>query len=800
MNTLWLDVREALRVLTKKRPGFSLLAVIMLGTGIGATTSIYSVFYTVLLQPLPFPEPERLVSLWETRRQHNWSRASFTEANFWDIRDRNRTFEDVAAFHDLTANITSSADPEQIEGGIVSVGFFRVLGVQPVLGRDFLGDEEKPGRENVLLLRHRFWRSHFGGDPQIVGRTVRLDNKMYQVVGVLPPGEPWLDSADVFVPMVRRTDANRGSFEYAVIGRLARGVTMRAAEADLQTICESLAQQFPKDDGGMGVVLASSREWLANEDLRTKLWVLMGSVGFLLLIACVNLANLLLVKATGQTRDLAVRAALGAGRGRIVRLVLVESLILAFAGAAIGVLLALVAVDLLQNASLPGIPRIEQLAVDPWVLVFALATALLTGVLSGLVPAIQAPHRDIVSSLREGDRSQTGSRTQRRWRGALVTAEVSLSLMLLVGAGLLIRSFERLLSVDRGFHSDSRLLFGVNVPESYKPERSEELMARFFERAHAVPGVTSMAAVNSRPIVGWDPGMGIVASERPQERGFPWAGWRIVSGGYFRTMGVPLLKGRTFTQADQIGKPWRIIVSQRLAGRLWPGQDPIGRQALLWKGQGNLAAEVIGVAGNQRERGLEADPTMTVYLPSYGAGPGPWQFVVHTAIEPTSVAPALRGIMKELDATLPLADVQTLDQVVTRSVAPRRFNMLLLTVFAGIALLLAMTGVYGVLAYSVARRSAEIGLRMALGATPQSILALVMTQGMLPILAGIAIGLAGALALSRFMGSLLFGVKAIDPPTYIAVALAVALTALISCCVPAWRALRVDPVAALRQE
>lgn len=801
MNTALLDFRQAVRNM-RKNIGSTFLSVLMLAVGIGATTAIFSVFYSVLLEPLPFPEPSRLVQLWESRTQNQWNQATFTEANFWDVQKRNRTFEGIAAFHPLTANLTGSGDPEQVAGARISAGFFRVLGVKPVAGRDFLPAEDQPGHDNnVVLLRNKFWKTHFNGDPQIIGKTVRLNDKSFQIVGVLPPGEPWLDAADVFIPFVRRANPDRGSFEYQVIGRLRPGITFQTAQADLQTIATSLAAEYPKDDAGMGVTLSTSQDWLADSDLRTKLWVLMGAVAFLLLIACVNLANLLLAKATGRTREIAVRAALGASRGRIMRMVLTESLVLGFIGAILGIMLAALAVAAIKAADPGGIPRIAELGINPWVLAFTLVVAVLTGVLAGMVPALQAPYKNIVAGLREGERSQAGSRAQKRVRAVLVSAEVALSLMLLVGAGLLIRSFDRLLRVDRGFQSENRLLVTVNIPRAYN-ERSDDLVNRFLDRISAVPGVQSVAVMGSRPIVGWDPGMGIVAAERPDgENGrFPWAGWRLVSGNYFRTMGVAMLKGRTFNQHDVLGKPWRIIVSKRLADTLWPGQDPVGHQALLWKGQSNDYAEVIGVVANQRERGLDADPTLTVYLPLYGSGAGPMQFAVHTAGNPTALTPALRSILKEIDPNLPLSDVQTMDEIVYRSMAPRRFNMFLLSIFAGVALLLALVGVYGVLAYSVGQRTAEIGLRVALGATPRKVLTLIVGQGMRPILIGIGAGLLGALALSRFVSSLLFGVRSVDPLTYAAVALLVAVAALLSCYVPALRALRVDPVAALRQE
>src|SRR5215470_9693242 len=617
MNTALLDFRQAIRNM-RKNIGSTFLAVLMLAVGIGATAAIFSVFYSVLIEPLPFPESSRLVQLWESRVKNRWNQATFTEANFWDIQERNRTFEGIATLHGFTANLIGSGDPEQVEGGLISSGFFHVLGVKPVAGRDFLPEEDQPGHDNhVALLRNKFWKTHFNGDPQIIGKKIRLNSTSFQIVGVLPPGEPWLDAADVFIPFVHRANPNRSSFEFQVIGRLAKGVTFQTAETDLNTIAKSLAAEYPKDDDGMGVTLSTSQEWLADSNLRTKLWVLMSAVAFLLLIACVNLANLLLAKATGRTREIAVRAALGASRARIFRMVLTESLVLGLTGAIFGIVLAALAVAAIKAADPGGIPRIADLGINPWVLAFTLFAAILTGVLSGLVPALQAPYKNIVAGLREGERSQAGSRAQKRVRAVLVGIEVAVSLMLLVGAGLLIRSFDRLLRVDRGFEAENRLVVGVNIPGSYK-ERASELHNAFLDRVRAVPGVQSVAAMQSRPIVGWDPGMGIVAAERPNGDSnghFPWAGWRIVSGDYFRTMGIPILKGRTFNQHDQIGKPWRVIVSKRLADTLWPGQDPVGHQAMLWKGQGNSPAEVIGVVADQRERGLDSDPTLTVYLP-----------------------------------------------------------------------------------------------------------------------------------------------------------------------------------------
>lgn len=794
------DLRHALRGM-KASLGSTALAIAMLALGIGATTLIFSVFYSVLLQPLPFEEPERLVQVWESRVEKGWNRATFLEANFWDVRAHNKTFEDMGAYTGASWNMTGDGEPERLDVGRVSANFFKTLGVQPVLGRIFLPEEGEPDHQNqIVLLQNKFWRTHFGADPHIIGKTLRLDGRPYLVVGVLPPGEPWLNVAAVFVPLVYSPNANRGSFEFSVVGRLKKGVSMQNANSDLQRVCNWLAEQYPIDKG-MGVTMAPAAQWAANEKLQRTLWVLLGSVGFLLLIACVNLANLLIAKASARTRELTVRAALGASRGRIMRLVLAESFLLGLLGAGGGLLCANAGLILIKAAAPDGIPRIEEASLNGWVLGFTLLMAVGTGVLSGLIPALQAPFGNVASALREGDRSQAGSRVQLRLRNALVMVEVALSLMLLIGAGLLIRSFGQLLQVDRGFQSENRLVFSVNMPGSYKTDQVTQIMKRYLSSVNSLPQVSAASAVNVAPLTGGDPGMGIGAEgDTRSDANVPWASWRFVSSDYFRTMGISLLKGRGFTEQEEIGKPWRVVISQRLAELLWPGEDPIGRKAILWKGQGNDVAEVIGVVADMRERGLDSDPALLVYMPYYGAIWTPVDFVVHTAGNPGNIASALRSRLSEIDPNLPISDMQTLDDVVNKSLGPKWLNMGLLMLFAGIALLLSLTGIYGVLAYAVTKRTSEIGVRLALGANPRNILSLIVAQGMRPILLGIAVGLAGAFALSRFLTTMLFGIKPADPVTYIGVALLVTATALIACCIPAHRASRVDPALALRQE
>lgn len=803
LNVLWLDVHHALRAM-KRNAGSTVLAILTLTLGISATTTLFSVFYSVLLRPLPFREPERIVQIYESRMQRNLPQVTFSAANFWDLRARQRTFEEVAALHGGDANMTGFAQPEHVSLGLVSAGFWRVLGVRPSLGRDFQYSEDQPGSQNqVALLRDRFWRQRFNADPGIIGRTLRLDNKSYIVIGVLPPGEPWLDAADIFVPLVYSPQANRGSWEYAVIGRLSRGVTLDAARANLQAVCAGLAQQYPQDDAGMGAFLQPSNTWIADSDVRRALWVLLGAVGLLLLIACVNVANLLLARASERTREMAIRAALGASRGRIVRLLLTESTLLAGISGVGGVLLAIGAMAALRSAHLEALPRLSEVTVNGWVLGFAVVTVLLTGILSGLAPAFHMPQMNMNPALHEGGRTHTASRSQSRLRSALVAGEVALSLALLVGAGLLIRSFGRLTGVERGFQSENRLLFSVNLLSTTPPERVSQFIKTFTERATVLPEIKSVAVSNSRLITGGNTGMGIVAADSQNAFGknIPWAGWRVITPAYFETLGIPLKRGRIFDEHDQLGKPWRVILSQRLAKLLFRDQDPIGQRVSLWKGQNpGLAAEVVGVVGDMRERGLTSDPTLAVYIPHYGSGSTPLEFVVHTRSYATKIVPELRSLLAEIDPTLPLSEVQSMNELVSVSLAPNRFRTVTLALFAGLALLLAISGIYGVLAYSISRRTSEFGLRLTLGASQRRILIMTTGQGMRPVMAGVIVGLLFAWALSSFMSSLLFGVGQFDLLTYATVAVLVMATALAACCVPALRATQVDPATALRAE
>lgn len=797
IESLLRDARHAIRSI-KASPGTAALSILMLTLGIGATTLIFSVFYSVLLKPLPFPQPERLVELWETRITKGWKQASFSEANFWDVRSRTKSFEEMAAIGTSGWNMTGYGEPEHVDVAQVSAGFFRVLGVNPKLGRGFLANEDQPAHHHqVILLSDRYWKSRFHADKNVVRRTLRLDGRPYTVIGVLPAGEPWLDAASMFVTRLYSLQGNRGSFELSVIARLKPGVTTQAASADLQNACRSLAEQYPQFDKDMGTLMAPAAQWGADAQLRRALSVLLVAVGLLLLIACVNLANLLLAKSTARRREMTMRAALGASRGQIVRLVLIESLLLSGAGVALGLCLAFVGMQVIRASNLAGIPRLSEINVNGWVLAFSVAAGLVTGVLSGLIPALYASSKNIAVALRDGDRSQTGSRSQARLSRLFVTAEVALSLMLLVGAGLMIRSFTHLLSVERGFQSTNRLLFTVNVPSSYDEERATSMAKGLLDNIESLPQVVKAGAANTRPISGWDPGMGIavVGDERAN---VPWASWRWVSKHYFDALSTPLLEGRVFTDRDKNSGVRPVVINKRLADLLWPDQRAVGQRAFLWKGQGNDIAEVVGVVADMRERGLDAEIKPLVYMPFVASIP--LEFIVHTKSAPTNIVSTLRSRLAEIDPNLPLSRVTTLDDVVSTSLSSKEFNMIMLAVFAAISLLLAMAGIYGVLSYTVARRIPEIGLRVTLGATRSGVAKLIVGQGMQPIVAGMIIGFAGAFAASRFLATILFEIKPADPLTYTIVAVLIFATGFAACLAPALRASRIDPAAALRRE
>jgi predicted permease len=798
------EISSALRQM-RRQPFGSAAIVLMLALGIGASTAMFSVVYGVLLKPLPFPKLDRIVEVNGARPDRGWAQVGLTEANYWDLQDRNHTFEYLGAWHSGSA-ILAGDEPEQVNIGLVSSAFFKALGVQPVAGRLFDADDDVNGATTrPVLLSHRLWVRRFGADPGVVGQPIRLGSGPRTIVGVLPAGSPWLDSGEFFVPFVRRADANRGSFEYSGVGRLKAGVAIETALADLQAVSKDLERQYPENTG-LGAALTPARSWIASDDMRRTLWILLGAVGLLLVIACVNVANMLLARASARGREIAVRAALGASRLDLIRLSLAESLLLGLLACGAGLAIAAGILTAIRSINPVGIPRIDQVALNGWVFAFASTIAVMVGVATGLAPALQAPRAELIRSLRQ--RGSTGDRRQALVRSTFVAAEVALSLMLLVGAGLTVRSLIQVLHVDRGFQTEQRLFANVAIPAAYGQARILQTSKDVLARVRALPDVVSVAAVSGRLLSRGSTGLGLAIPDRPDTPGaaVPWGTWRIVSNEYFKTIGLPILQGRDFTADERMpgpkdpkGTPIRVVISRRVAEMFWPGVNPVGRAIVLWKGQGDTPGEVIGVVGDMRERGLEGDPTLAIYFPG-GELTSNLQLVLHTRGNPESVIPAMRGAIAGVNKALPISNIRTLSDVVDESVGARRFTMMLLVAFAALALLLALAGVYGVLAYSVARRTSEIGVRLALGASPRRVLRLVLAQGMRPVIVGLVAGLAGAYGLSQVMTTLLFQITARDPWTYVSVTAALTAIGLLACYLPARQVLRVDPVVALRVE
>lgn len=793
------DVRAAVRQMGAQ-PLLSSAVVLMLALGIGASAAIFSVVYGVLLKPLPFPESDRLVEIFGSVPARGLDQNSLAEANTWDLHDMNQSFSEMGSLHGDSFSLTGGDVPERVSGVEVSVGFLRALGVTPIAGRLF-----EPGEDNTgavaerVILSERLWTRRFGGDRNIVGTQIMLDGRSYEVIGVVPREVALLTSADVFVPFLRRAKQDRGSWEFGLIGRIKPGVTFEAATADLKRVAQQL--EHHPDNKGWDVVVFRSDTWIASDDLRRMLWVMLWSVLLLLVIASVNVANLLLVRASSRGRERAVRTALGATRGDLVREGLTESMLLSGVGMVIGCAVAYGMLEVFKAADPGGIPRLDEVALNRWVVLFAIAIAALVGIATGLVPAFHTPFSHIVTALRPGQRGSIGDRGHNRTRSIFVAVEVALSVLLLIGAGLLIRSLTNVLNTDRGFATERRLLATVTIPSAYPDGRREDIVKRILEDVGRLPEVVSVAGTSGSPLSPGSTGMGFDAADQPAGDTAPWASWRIVTKDYFTTMGLTMVEGRPFTEQDIIGKPWRVVISQRLARQMWPGASAVGRTAILWRGQGDDKAEVIGVVSDMRERGLERDPTFAVYIPAYGAlNRTTLRLVIQTRGNPLDATPSLRAIVNAIDATLPISDVRSLEDVVASSVATRRFTMYLLATFAGLALFLALAGVAGVLAYTMARRTGEMGIRLALGARHSGLVQLAMRQGLTPVAIGLVTGLGAAYWLSTLMANLLFGVTARDPMTYAVTVTALGVAAVLACYLPARKVLRVDPVQALRAD
>jgi predicted permease len=793
------DIRSALRVL-KARPGFSAAVILMLALGIGSTAAIFSVVNGVLLKPIELPEPDRVVQIFGTLEKRAINEVSLSAANTWDIRDRSHAFTDIGAAHSAAYSLTGDGAPERVSGARVSVGFLRALGAAPLAGRIFAPGEDEPGAvAERVILSDALWARRFNRSPSAIGQTITLDGRSYQVIGVLPHGPWWLDGPEVYTPFIRDPKADRDSWEFDMAGRIKPGVTVEAALADLKGVAISL--QSYKENEGFGLNLRRSAEWAASPDLRRTLWLMLGAVLLLLAIASVNVANLLMVRASARARERAVRTALGAGRADLIRESLTESMLFSVIGAIAGTALAYGMLKAFKAADPGDIPRLAGVQLDAVVWAFTLGITMLVGLTTGLIPALRTPFGNVVTALRDGQRGSIGDRRQDRTRAVFVAVEVALSVLLLIGAGLLVRSLTNTLNAERGFATDHRLWAEVTLPGAYPVEKRAEMTNRILDDVAALPDVVHVASVSGPMLVGGGTGMGFAPAESAIEASqIPWATWRLISKDYFNSLGLKLMAGRNFDEHDIAGKPWRVIISERLAKRVWPGQNAIGRTARLWAGQSESKGEVIGVVSDIREHQLDSDPTLEVYIPVYGAmGNTAVRLVMQTRGEPEAIIPSLRAAIAAIDPSLPLSRTRSLEDLVSRSVATRRFTMMLLMTFAGLALLLALAGVAGVLMYSMSRRVGEMGLRMALGAVPGRLVLLSLRQGLMPVIVGLVIGGGAAFWVSRLMTSLLYGITPADPATYIAATAVLFLAAALACYMPARRVLRIDPGAALRE-
>ena len=801
MSALWSDVRYGLRLLARS-PGFTAVAVLALALGIGANTLIFTFINARLLQPLPFRDPDRLVALWSVEREGGvtWNVA---HPDYLDWREQNRTFEELAALSEGSYTLTGGQEPEWLIGRLASATVFAVLGVKPALGRGFLPEEDRLGADRVVVLSHGLWLRRFAGNPGIVGQVVRLNQEPHTVIGVLPRGFR-LGSADydVWVPLaLDPAKAHRGNRFLQVVARLKPGVTIAGAQAEITTIADRLASQYPNSNAHLGAEVDSLRE-LYVRPFRPALLVLMAAVALVLLIACANVANLMLARAAARQKEIAIRAALGARRGRIVRQMLTESSLLSLAGGVLGLLLALWGARAL-HATLPQrMQSAEPPGLDVVVLAFIVAVSLLTGIAFGLAPAWGVARADLHETLKEGGRSSAAGLRHGRLRAALIVSEVALAIVLLTGAGLLIKSFARLMAVAPGFRPENVLTMGVPLPRARyaEPRQWRAFFEQALERIRALPGVRHAAATSLLPMNGSNTVWSFAIEGRPEPLPgqFPTAGYRAVTPDYFRVMGIPLLRGRHLTEQDREGAPFAVIINEAMAGRYWPNEDPLGRR-IQSRGTNDWGT-VVGVVGNIKFSGLEGQASPEMFWAHSQRPRSGIILVIRTASEPAALASGVRAAIREVDRDQPVARIRTLESIVEESVAPRRITMLLLGTFAALALVLAGVGLYGVMSYLVAQRSHEIGLRMALGAQRGEVLGLVVRQGMVLAVIGAGIGLAGALALTRLMSTLLFGVTARDPVVFVAVPAALGVVALAASFFPARRASRVDPLVALRYE
>jgi len=805
MDTMLQDLRYAFRAL-RKNPGFTAVAAVTLALGIGINTSIFSVVNGVILRPLPFPEPERLVTVWENMELRDGPVNEWTgRSTFADWRARNGSFDAMTAVTGWGPSLSLDGPPEVVQGGLVTPGYFRVLGVGMARGRGFLSEEELPGSELVAVITHELWQLRFGGEPDLLGQSVSLSGRPYTIVGILPPGfqAPILAGAQIFGTLIiDPADSDRGNYFLRVIGRIS-DQPLETVQADMALVAESIGREHPVDYRDVGVSLVPLRDLMVGP-VRTPLFILLGAVGLILLIACANVANLLLARASVREREMAVRAALGAGRGRLVRQMLTESVVLAIMGGLLGLALAVWGTELLLRLAPPGLPRATEIGLHPTVFGFALGAAVVSGLLFGLAPALGLSGGRSAVVLREGGRGAPG-RGANRLRGGLVAVELALGMTVLAAAGLLLKSFEELRSVDPGFRIDDTLSASIFMPGAGYPERENLLgfMAELETRLAALPGVRAAGAATVLPLGGnvLDISWGI-EGRLPAPGEEPMAdSWRATPG-FFHALRIPLIRGRLFDETDRDGTTNAAIVSQSLVERHFTGEDPLGKRIKVGgvRDPDSPWWTIVGVVGTVRTRGLNVQPEAEIFVPFAQRPARFMSLVIHADGDAAALAPAVRDAVGAIDPEMPLANLDTLEDVFAASIAPQRFTSQLLGAFALLALILGGVGIYGVMAFMVSQRTREIGIRMAIGASAGSVRRSVLRRGALITATGVALGLVGAVAASRALASLLFNTSPLDPLILTGVTLLLAGTAMTACYLPALRATRVDPVKALRYE
>jgi predicted permease len=805
-RTEWLaelrhDLRYAVRGL-RASPGFTAVALLTLAMGIGASTTIFSVANAVLLRPFPYHEPERIVRLYETNPTTETFAVS--EPDYLDWRERVRGLSQLAAFAGQNVSLLGDGDPEELAAMAATPSLFPLLGVRPLLGRVFREEEAKPAAPaRVVLLSYAFWQTRFGSDPRVLGRTLNLSGTSYEVIGVMPPELVFPGTPALWEPLapstIARGETARGNRRLGVIGRLAPDVTLGQALDEMRSVASDLARLYPETNREWGANVTSLEAWLIGDELRTRVEVLLVAVGLLLLMGCVNVANLLLARATARQREMSVRAALGAGRGRIVRQLLTESLVLAAIGAALGIALTVMAVPVLREVGETAIPRLDELSVDWRVISFGVAASVVTGILFGIAPALQASRADLNDVLRSGGRVAAAGRL----RSVLIVTSVALALVLLVGAGLVGRSFERLMRVDYGFRTEGVFTASLTVANQRYRERAKRaaFYAEAARRLATAPGIRAVGFTNIAPFSGGSTAIrfAVVGRQPASADEFLSANWRSVTPGYFAALGVALRRGRLIAESDGEREPRVVVITETMARRVWPGVDPVGQQIMLG-GNAGPTWTVVGVVGDIRDQLLQEEPAPTMYLSFQQVSWDSMWLLVRGTGDPLALAPVVRREIHAIDPLLPVANEQPLSRLVSEVAAQPRFTALIFGLFASAALVLAVVGVYGLVAYGVTQRTREIGVRLALGATPSRIVRGVVRHGVGLAGFGVAIGLWAAYALSRFMRGILYDVTPTDAVTYLAVAALIMACAAAASLLPARWAARLDPVRALRDE